>query len=337
MKILLTGAPGWLGNRCLEVFLNGYHGEGSALPAAEFRCLVLPGTDLSSFRKIYPVAEIAEGDVRDPSSLKKAVQGIDAVVHLVGVIHPKKVLDWTQINAEGTRHLIQACVEAGVRRVIHISSNSVAGTTRQPVLMTETDLPNPYLGYGRSKYQAEQFVQNGCRRHGLEAVILRPCWYYGPGQPDRQTRFLKMIKNGHPLIFGNGQNLRSMSYLDNTIQAIIQAIRTPVANGQVYWIADEKPYKTIEIYETVARLLNVKKMTPRYLPDLISEACLAADTVLQAAGIYISEIHVAGELNKHIACSIEKAKKELGYAPAVGLEEGWRRSIDWCRKTGVEI
>jgi nucleoside-diphosphate-sugar epimerase len=145
-----------------------------------------------------------------------------------------------------------------------------------------------------------------------------------------------MIKSGRPIIFGDGENLRSMSYIDNVIQAMLLAERTPHAAGNVYWVADERPYKTIEIYETIARILGVR-IRPKYLPGAISVMCEAADSVLQSAGFYSPEIHVAGEMNVDIACSIEKAKKELGYAPAVDLAEGMRRSVEWCRKQGIDI
>ncbi|MDD5156312.1 MAG: hypothetical protein PHF11_07530, partial [Candidatus Omnitrophica bacterium] len=104
------------------------------------------------------------------------------------------------------------------------------------------------------------------------------------------------------------------------------------AVGQTYWIADARPYTTLEIYSAVAELLEVKNFKPKFLPGFSSEIFLRADKILQAAGTYQTEIHVAGEMNKDIACSIDKARAELGYDPKVELKEGMRRSIAWCRK-----
>ena len=86
-----------------------------------------------------------------------------------------------------------------------------------------------------------------------------------------------------------------------------------------------------------AELLGAKDYRPRHLPGLVSEACLLADRVIQGVGLYIKEIHVAGEMNKDIACSIERAKEELGYRPQVALKEGMRRSIEWCRENGADL
>src|SRR4029077_10765735 len=144
---------------------------------------------------------------------------------------------------------LDACLQARVKRFVYISSNSAAGVNASPDrLMTETDPPHPYLKYGESKRQAEELLLRAVSAGNIEAVILRPCWYYGPNQPPRQTTFFRMIKSGHPLIFGSGLALRSMSYVDNTCQALLLATEQPKANGQIYWIADARPYSCNEIY-----------------------------------------------------------------------------------------
>jgi nucleoside-diphosphate-sugar epimerase len=81
----------------------------------------------------------------------------------------------------------------------------------------------------------------------------------------------------------------------------------------------------------------VKGFRPRHVPGLVSESCMMADGILQALGLYVKEIHVAGEMNKDIACDIGKARSELGYRPAVGLREGMKRSIEWCKSNGIAL
>lgn len=337
---LVTGAPGWLGTRFLEALsdpadpLQKY----SAVQDRAVRALVLPGMNTSSLPKDR--IELAEGSVLDPASLEKAMQGIHTVFHLVGIIHPKKIPQLFELNTKGTENMLAAAAKAGVKRFIFVSSNSAGGVnTSNDVLLKEDDPPRPYMAYGRSKLQAEEAVKRYHAEGKMETVIIRPCWFYGPGngQPERQLRFFRMIQKGNPILFGNGKNLRSMSYLDNTIQGLMLCEKVQAAAGQTYWIADEKPYPTIEIYRTIARLFNVE-LKPRMLPDLASFTCRQIDTVLQAMGQYITEFHVAGEMNLPIACSVDKAKRELGYAPDVSLEEGMRRSIEWARKyQGLEI
>ncbi|MCM8795680.1 MAG: NAD(P)-dependent oxidoreductase, partial [Candidatus Omnitrophica bacterium] len=203
-------------------------------------------------------------------------------------------------------------------------------------LMTESDLPRPYKHYGLSKYKAECIVNQAYREGRIKTTIIRPCWFYGPGQPERQTRFFRMIKSGRPIIFGDGKNLRSMSYIDNVIEGLLLVEEKDIAIGQTYWIADRRPYPVIEIYQTIANLLNVE-IKPRVIPRFSSTLFEAIDTILQGLGMYSPEIHVAGEMAKDIACSIKKAEEELGYNPKIELEEGMRRSIEWCRENGIEI
>lgn len=335
MKTLVTGAPGWLGDTLVQTLTKG-EAEGYDVPKRDVRCFVQRGIDTSKLKKLG--VEIVEGDIRDTSALEKAVDGVETVFHCAGLIHPKKIKEVFEINAKGTRNLLDAAARKNVRRFVFVSSNSPAGTNkRRDTLMKESDRPRPYMAYGRSKFLAESAVKEYQQSGKLETVITRPCWFYGPNQPARQSRFFNMIKAGNPIVFGNGKNLRSMSYVDNLVQGLILAENTPEANGQTYWIADERPYETIEIYRTIAELLEVKDFRPRHIPGFASEIAMMVDGVLQSVGMYWTEVHVAGEMNKNIACTIEKAKKELGYAPRIELREGMRRSIEWCRQNGMDV
>jgi nucleoside-diphosphate-sugar epimerase len=326
MKVLVTGAPGWLGDSLVEELIK---------KKFEVRCLCLEGFDTSKLEKLG--AKIVRGDITQKKSLSGVCKGIKIVFHCAGIIHPKRVRDLYEINYYGTVNLINEAIFAGVQKFVYVSSNSPAGINiDRNVLLKESDEYNPYKTYGESKMLSEIYVNKMFRQGKIDTAIVRPCWFYGPNQPLRQTTFFNMIKKGNPFVFGDGNNLRSMCYIDNVIQGLILAATESASSGQTYWIADEKPYSTMEIYETIANILGVK-LKPRYLPNIVSTLCEAADGVLQTIGFYNKEIHVAGEMNKDIACSIEKAKKELGYKPKISLKEGMKRSIEWCRKQGVDI
>lgn len=319
-QLLLTGVPGWLGSAFYSALTDARrHVRLLVHPA--FRSGIQAGTSVV-------VADAARDD------LSEAVAGVDTIFHLAGVIHPRSVQGFYEVNSDGTRRLAEAAAKAGVRRFILVSSNSVAGFNKDAAhLFTEDTPPNPYRHYGRSKMFAEDAVKRECEKSAMRYTIIRPCWFYGPHQPARQTRFFKMIQSGRPIVFGKGDNLRSMSYIDNTIQALLLAEAKREAENEVFWIADERPYRTLEIYETVADLLGVT-LRPRFLPQFVPFGCRVADALLQSMGLYQQEIHVAGEMDQHIACSVEKAKRILGYAPAVSLREGMKRSIAWCKSKG---
>jgi len=200
----------------------------------------------------------------------------------------------------------------------------------------------PFLNYGRSKMQMELAVHERQQRGGLETVLVRPPWFYGPNQPPRQTLFFRMIRAGKAPIVGSGLNLRSLSYIDNLCQGLLLAAMTPCANGQTYWLADRRPYSVNEIIDTVERLLETEFGRPcahkrLRLPGLAASIASVLDAAIQTAGLYHQKIHVLSEMNKTIACSIAKAERELGYRPAIELEEGMRRSLAWCLGHGLEI
>lgn len=133
-----------------------------------------------------------------------------------------------------------------------------------------------------------------------------------------------------------------MAYVDNLCQGLVLAAMVPQANGRTYWIADQQPYTMNQVVDTIERLLetefNQKCAHKRMrLPGLASSVAYAADWALQTAGLYHQKIHVLSEMNKTIACSVERARRELGYAPQISLEEGMRRSLRWCFENGMEL
>jgi len=332
-KLFITGAPGWLGTRCVEMILK------KEFPFQKYdyscTCFVLRGTDATSLVTVG--AKIVYGDIRDQSSLKGAAKECDYVIHMAAVVHPKSIKDMYDTNTVGTKNVLDEAIASKVRKIIYISSNSPAGFNIPGKPFVETDIPHPYMNYGRSKYLAEEYVRRAARDRSIGAVIVRPCWFYGPRQPARQTRLFKMVKRGRPILFGDGSNFRSLSYIDNTVQGIIMALEHENNTGQTYWIADERPYTIREIYDAIAEALQVKQLKPRRVPSWASSTFTALDAIVQGIGLYIPEIHVAGEMSRNIACSIEKAKKELGYKPYISLKEGMKRSVEWCRLSGIEL
>lgn len=333
----VTGAPGWLGNRLVRGLTAGLD-DLPHLPKTQcVRCLVRPNLDVGELRS-FPNVEFVTGDITRPETLRGIVNGCDTVIHAAGLIHPKRIEELYAVNTDGVRNVLVEAIRAGVKRFVLVSSNSPAGTNTSRARLFTEDMPfNPYKHYGRSKMLAEQLVHAAGQSGRIETVVIRPCWFYGPGQPSRQSEFFRMIKSGRPPLFGSGENLRSMSYIDHVVQGLILAATVPQAAGQTYWIADARPYTTREIYETVAQLLEVRELAYLRIPSFACSLFEGADTLLQAFGRYHTKVHVAGEMDKDIACSIEKAKRELGFRPVVDLCEGMRRSIAWCRANGQGI
>lgn len=333
----VTGAPGWLGTSLVKTLAEGASFKTISTEPTRIRCIVQPDVDASPLNELGDAVEIVRADLRDREGLKGLCADADTVYHCAGIIHPRRIQELYDINVCGTRNILDSAIDANARRFIFVSSNSPAGMNPSPTVpMREKDPPRPYLNYGLSKLQSEWIVNDAHRTGKIETVILRPCWFYGPNQPKRQSRFFKMIKAGHPIVVGKGDNLRSMSYIDNIVQALVLAATVDKAAGRTYWIADRRPYSFIEIIQTVASALGVS-VRPRYLPRATSDIARFVDSLMQMSGLYNQEVHVAGELAATIAVSIEAAQNDLGYDPEVELEEGMQRSIAWCRANGQEI
>ncbi len=341
--VLVTGAAGWLGSRLVETLVRGLpeHDELKT-PAAELRIrvLLLPGQDSAPLKKLSDRVEVVTGDIRNRTDCAKfCADAKDAILfHTAGIIHPKRVREFYEINRDGTINLLDAAIQSGVKRAVIVSSNSPCGCNPHPGhLFDELSPFNPYMNYGRSKMEMELAVRE--RDDKIETVLIRAPWFYGPNQPPRQTLFFQMIRDGKAPIVGSGDNLRSMAYVDNLCQGLILAAMRERAAGRVYWIADKRPYSMNEIVDTIERLLekefghNCKHQRMR-LPGFASEIAWLADKTLQGLGIYHQKIHVLSEMNKSIACAVTRAERELGYQPTIALEEGMRRSLRWCAENG---
>lgn len=344
---LVTGATGWLGRRFVQTLVQGLPDDprfAQADPDRRVRCLVQPGEDASSITSISKNVTAVEGDVRDGESIRAFMKdwGGATVFHIAGVVHPNRaVREFYEVNETGTRHVVNSAIESGARRIVHVSSNSPIGCNPSERHVFDESAPyNPYMNYGKSKMRAEQIVRDAGSR--IETTIIRPPWFYGPYQPPRQTQFFTMIKTGGMPLLGAGTNRRSMAYLDNICQGMRLCERVDAAKGQTYWIADARPYPMHEIIDTVERLMeNEFGITVAHkrlrLPAVTGDIALVVDKIVQGAGLYHQKFHVLSEMNKTIACSIEKARKELGYDPKIDLEEGMRRSLRWIIDRGVQI
>lgn len=338
---IVTGAGGWLGTALMAALTDPdrpTHRSGEIRPFVRTRVEADAMSALGS--GVRPVV----GDLRRPNDLDRLFADLDGttdVIHTAGVIHPRDVAEFTEVNSVGTRSVLALARATGTRRFVHVSSNSPFGTNSHPGDRFRNDEPyHPYYGYGRSKMDAELAVFDAVDA-GLDAVIVRPPWFYGPYQPPRQTTFFTMVRTGMFPVFGGGEQSRSMVFVENLVDGVLRAELVATPAGRGWWIADARPYTVNEIVETVGRALRDEgyDVTPNRvrLPDVVARLAERADGLIQRTGRYHQQIHVLGEMNKSIACSIDVARAELGYEPDVELHEGMRRSIRWCREQGLDL
>jgi nucleoside-diphosphate-sugar epimerase len=336
---VVTGAAGWLGQNLVRAL--------AAAPArGRIRALVRTPDDAARLGVVDRRIDAIAGDVRDPVVVDRLFEGIGAatVFHAAAVIHPQRaVRELFDVNVGGTQLVLDRARRAGVTRFVHISSNSPFGANASETETFDEDSPfHPYLAYGQSKLEAEQLVQRSFDRGDLATVVLRPPWFYGPFQPERQSTFFSAVRKGTFPLVGPGTQRRSMVFTGNLVQGALLAETASAAPGRAYWIADAEPYALRDILATVrdalaAEGLAVTARAPLRIPRAVGVVAERLDRAAQAAGRYVQAVHVLGELKDTIACDIGRARKDLGYEPKVALYEGMRESVRWCIAQGWSL
>jgi nucleoside-diphosphate-sugar epimerase len=334
--IVVTGAGGWLGRNLVEALV----------PDRERVRVLVQHSDEAPFaalagRNVEPVV----GDVRDPAVLDELFRDIPAgasVVHAAAVIHPtKRVRELFDVNVGGTSLVLDRARRHDAGRLVHVSSNSPFGVNPSPDHRFDETAPfHPYLGYGASKQEAEELVTTAAGRGDVDAVIVRPPWFYGPHQPARQTQWLRTVRRGRFPLVGDGTNKRSMVFTGNLVHGILRA-EAAGQSGQAYWIADPDPVTMHDVLATVRAAFEAEGLPtsggqPR-LPRLAGQVAEGVDRAAQRFGRYVQAVHVLGELKETIACDVTRAQRELGYDPPTTLLEGMRASIRWCLERGQEL
>jgi len=341
-NVLITGASGWLGINLINAFLKGIdlYPETHNLSENTSINVFIPRTEKEKLFNLFgDKINYFYGDITSKEECQNFLSYFreGTIFHLVGIIHPKKISDLYKINLQGTKNICYSAIDAGLEKIIVLSSNSPFGLNRdQKSPFDHTSDYKPYFNYGRSKMLMEKFIREIEEKKLINTVLVRAMWFYGPYQPSRQNLFFQMINKGKVPLVGSGNNLRSMSNTENLSYGLILTYLKEKSNGNSYWIADRKPYSQIEIINTVRSVLlkefsinsidkNIK------LPGIFSDFAYIADMIIQKIGLYNSKIHVLSELSKDIFCSIKKTEEDLGYNPKIDLSFGLKRNFDWMK------
>lgn len=257
--------------------------------------------------------EVVEGDLRDPAAVRRAVDGVEGVFHEAALRSvPRSVDDpmsTNDVNVGGTLHLLMACREAKVRRVVYASSSSAYGD--DPTLPKVETLPaNPISPYAVSKLAAEHYCRTFARLYGLETVSLRYFNVFGPRQnPESKysaviPRFLQLALANEPLeIHGDGEQSRDFTYIDNVVQGNLLAMDTPGVSGEVFNVACGTRHSLLAIADAIGAFLG-RELTRRHVESR------------------------AGDV-RHTLADITKAQERLGFRPEVNFADGIRRTCEY--------
>ena len=327
LRTLITGATGFVGGHVADAFVARGHAV---------RTVARPGSDAARLEQLG--VTVIRGDLTDLDVIRKAVEGVDVVVHCAA-----KVGDWgpveeyRTVNVEAVRHLLEAGYQQPLKLFVHVSSLGVYAARHHYGTDETEPLPARHMdGYTQTKVEAEQLALDAHRLHGTPVVVLRPGFVYGPRDRTVLPRLADNLSRGTVRYIGDASKLvMNTIYVGNLVEAIFSAIETPAAVGQVYNLTDGDRVTKRKFFETIADGLGLprpKRKVPLFVAKLLAR-------VLEWRARRIGMKH-APRLTQarlklfglNLDFSIDKAKRELGYAPKIGFDEGMKETLAWFKQ-----
>jgi dihydroflavonol-4-reductase len=321
-KVLVTGASGFVGGH----IVHRLHELG--IPV---RCLVRQTSDLAFIETLHP--EMALGDVTAPAGLQRALEGVDAVIHCAGVTKAASADAYYRVNEEGCRKLYAAGMEfrSELRKIVHISSLAALGPSSVDRPVTEDSPPRPVSDYGRSKLAGQKIAESHMRDLPVSVVI--PPAVYGPGDRDFLTYF-KLVSRGIKLFVGRDSRCISLIHAGDLAAAVSLVLLNEGATGKSFLVDDGRIHTWTDVAEAIARAMG-RKAVPLHLPVFAARTLgSAGDLLAKLTGkeILLSAQKVDEMIQSAWTCSAVRIRRELGFAPRYGLDEGIRNTLAWYRK-----
>lgn len=323
MRALVTGASGFIGSNLVDRLLA----EG-----AQVKCLVRPRSNLIWLGG-KPLT-LVSGDFYDPASLAPAVQDVDVVFHVAGATRAARRSGYFLGNLEATRNLLLACEEYGPKdqKLLFVSSLAAAGpSSRTP--LSEDQEPCPVSAYGESKLAAEKAVLAFGRRRPV--TIIRPPAVYGPR--DRDTFMLfKSVQRGLHVIPGRGVQKVCLVHVQDLVTGILQAVRSELAPGRVYYICGEGHYDWQTVGDYLGRALG-RRFWTLYVPwGVMGLVALGGSLASQfTRSPTLMSLDKRRDMRQdNWLCSYERGRAEIGFQPAIGLLSGLATTAAWYKEMG---
>lgn len=317
-RLLITGANGFVGSHLAEMALdNGFEVFAAVRKTSDLQ--FLEGLNLTL---VYP-------DYRNVNSVTALLDqhGITHIAHVAGMTKGKTAQDYTEANATVTVSLARAALAAKtlIQKFVFVSSMAVMGPVGPGQQLTEQTVPGPVTLYGKSKWLAEQYLE---QYPELPLVTLRPTAVYGPREKDMLI-VMNMVRKGWELYLGKTAQTLSFIYVKDLCRAILLALDSTVSR-QTYLLSDGINYDRYDFANQVKKDLN-RKTVRLHIPVGIVSGVLGLMEKLLPSRTSILNRDKLKELTGSWACSIDKAAAELRFVPQYLLEQGIGETIAWNR------
>lgn len=321
MRALVTGSSGFIGGRLAARLARQGH---------DVVCLVRRTSRTSGLDGL-PV-KLAIGELRDPASLEAAVAGCDVVFHLAGIVQAVDDREFEAANAEGTRHLVEACLRSapGLARFVLVSSIAAGGPSGPDRPATEADESRPVSAYGRSKLLAERIVLESAGR--LPVTIIRPPNVIGPGSKELE-RAIRLVRKRIIPAIGDERPRTSLVDVDDLVEALGLAAMNVRSIGQTYYVTDGRAYAWPELVAAVADELGTGRLRVRVPYGAQVAVAALAESAARLTGrapALTREIVRSGREYFWIYDG-SKIIHELGFRPRFPMRDSVRRAVETAR------
>ena len=322
MKVLVTGASGFLGSHIAEQLTEKGH---------EVRALVR-ATSKRDFLEKLPRVEFAIGSVEDRDAVFRACEGVDAVIHAAGLVKARSVSELRLANVLGTENLVLAAkASESCKRFVYVSSLAAVGPSRDGAPLDESCDARPVTHYGRSKLEAERVVR--AAKDALEVVILRPPAIYGP-RDSEIFAFFQAVHRGVLPTIGDASNTLSMIHGADAASACVAALTAEVPSGSTYFLDDGHVYGFRQLLEGIEAALGKKALVRINLPmPVVYLAALGSEIFgkLTNKAVMLTRDKMNEIRQPHWVCSSAWAQRDLGWKPQIDLDHGIRQTAQWYR------
>lgn len=347
MKILVTGGAGFIGSHLVDLLVEKKYDVRVLVRKGEIHPAYKTSTEPEILQHVKNLgAEIVYGNLLDKRSLENAVKDADMVYHLAAIAHtyeglPRKI--YFDVNVLGTKNLLDACVNNGVKKFVYTSTIESCGPSLDGKPVTEKKSPKPVCVYGQSKLGGEVISLYYHQKYGLPVVVVRPPMIYGDRNP-LLVRFFRTVKKGIFPIFGSGNSLFEFCYVKNQAYGMYLAGEKG-ASGEIYFISEDS-YRIKDVVKKTGEAMGID-LKIIYLPKPIGYSIGLSCEILSnifpfppfrvrgTGRPYISRRTIKWTTNDLYICDISKAKKELGYSPQIPLKEGLERTIKWYKEKNL--